>query len=137
VEWRPAYHVQTEAVTRVASSPSQRAAISSMTPRLEAAIYVRARQVRTGAMYGLDSLPLSAALKARIMAWLQDYSAHAEPWSEKDSFEYAANEREARAIARLVKAELPDADVVALDSRVLADGSLGERVPYPGEHRIR
>ena len=90
-----------------------------------------------GAMYGLDSLPLSKALKARIMAWQEDYSAYAVPWSEKDSFDYAANKREAEAIARLVKAEMPDADVVALDRRVLADGSLGERVRYPGEHRRR
>lgn len=44
---------------------------------------------------------------------------------------------EGEAIARLVKAELPDAEVIAFDRRVNADGSLGERVPYPGEHLLK
>lgn len=61
-----------------------------------------------GRMYRLDSMPLSRALRARIMAWQEDYSRHAVPWSDNDSFDYAASRREAEAIARLVKAEMPE-----------------------------
>jgi hypothetical protein len=86
-----------------------------------------------GRMYDLESMPLSAPLKQHIRDWQRRFSAEAQPWLPDDKFDWEANKREGEVIARKVKAELPDWEVVADDRLILEDGSLGERVPYPGE----
>ncbi len=83
-----------------------------------------------GAAYNLSAWPLSGPLRQRIRDW-QDCFDKREPWEE--TFDQAAYRAEAEAIGRLIKQELPYVDVVAVDRRVLPDGSLGERVPFPGD----
>ncbi|HVL29237.1 MAG TPA: hypothetical protein VM326_00785 [Sphingomicrobium sp.] len=90
-----------------------------------------------GAAYSLDQFPLSDGLKRRIAAWQRTFDEEAVPWEEPEMPDWQGHQAEGEAIARLVKAEMPDADVVAFDRRVNEDGSLGERVPYPGEHLLK
>ena len=53
-----------------------------------------------------------------------------------NTFDWEAHAAEGQAIAALVKQELPDWKVAAKDRLVLLDGSLGERVPFPGESGV-
>jgi hypothetical protein len=86
-----------------------------------------------GAMIPLDSLPLSAALKQRLLAWQAHFDEHAEPWEPDNKFDWDTHRATGIEIARALKAELPGWTVVADDRLVEADGTLGVRVPYPGE----
>lgn len=86
-----------------------------------------------GTMFRIDSFPLSADLKARILRWQEHFTDHAKPWEAANAFDWEAHDAEGEAMAALVKQELPDWTVVAGDRLVLTDGSMGERVPFPGE----
>ena len=84
-----------------------------------------------GSMW-LERFPVSDDLRARIRAWQDAFDAI----HYMDEDEYCASEpyiAEGRGIAIEVKRELPKCMVVAIDRRVRADLTLGERVPWPGE----
>lgn len=87
-----------------------------------------------GRAFDVASFPLSAELGRRILAWQEKYDEEAQPWSPNDPFDWDAHYAEGIAIARLVKAELPDHEIAVGDRLVNADGSFGERVRHAGEH---
>lgn len=86
-----------------------------------------------GASYDIQCFPISEDLKAELMAWQATFDAECRPWEKANRFDLKQHRRIGTALALRVKQELPDWTVVALDRLVQSDGSLGIRVPYPGE----
>ncbi len=89
-----------------------------------------------GRMISVAHIPISEALGKRILAWQEWHDEQAEPWSSNDLYDWNLHWRTATDIARCIKRELPDWTVVARDRLILGDGSLGRRIPFPGEHLL-
>lgn len=89
-----------------------------------------------GRMYHVSRFPLPDELQQRILAWQEKFTEEAEPWLPDDTFDWDEHYEECIAIARAIKQELPDYEIVACGRRVNDDGSLGEEVPPPGQHLL-
>jgi hypothetical protein len=86
-----------------------------------------------GAMYSLGTFPISADLRASIAAW-QDVYDKGVPEEPGTNAETATHIATGTALARRLKQELPRCIVVAMRKRIRDDLSVGEIVPFPGEH---
>jgi hypothetical protein len=85
-----------------------------------------------GSLYDLESMPLDEALKARIKGWNEWFSATVRPEGD-DPYDWRLHRATAVDIARCIVRAQPLWCVVAIDRRIRADLSPGERVPLPGE----
>ncbi|HET8612265.1 MAG TPA: hypothetical protein VFL92_05815 [Sphingomonas sp.] len=90
-----------------------------------------------GRMISLSNVPISQPLRRRILAWQEWYDEKAEPEPCSTSYDWELHDLVRIDIARALKRELPDWTIVAGDILIRDDGSMGERVPYPGEHLLR
>lgn len=73
---------------------------------------------KSGGSADIEDLPVSAALHARLAAWCAWYERNDDylpPEEQKANFDYAGFAAEGLAIAKAVKAELPDWTVVYYD----------------------
>ena len=63
---------------------------------------------REGCGACIESVPVSAPLAARFERWLARYERARDDWMRDPEFDYAGFAAEGLAVARAVKAELPD-----------------------------
>lgn len=77
-----------------------------------------------------DDLPISAGLIARLRAWQALYDARTDDESAGAAFDVEPFAAEGLAIARAIKAELPDWTVVYWDEAAWARGERGPRLQY-------
>jgi uncharacterized protein involved in propanediol utilization len=95
---------------------------------------------RDGAMFSRSDLPVSAGLAARHAAWCAAYEASEfyMPEEEREKeFDLAAFAAEGLAIARAIKAELPDWTLVYYDEAA-AQAAIGtDRPRWAYEYAVR
>lgn len=104
--------------------------------RVDCDYYAEGLWTPTGAMTSVFDVPIPEPLRQRILAWQAWFDESAVPWEAGNPYDWELHAATAYDIARCIKRTLPEWTVVALRRAINVDGSLGEVVPYPGEHLL-